>query len=412
MIVPAELPSQRFNPLRYGVGAWTEHIFFAYDLAAQLRPRSFVELGTDRGESFFAFCQSALENQTDTRCFAVDHWQGDSHAGSYDDATFADVDAHNRNHYAAFSSLLRSSFDEALSHFASESIDLLHIDGHHSEEAVRHDLQRWLPKLRPGGILLMHDVAMRKRGFGVWKAWEELAARERSFTFDTPPGLGIWEKPPSHAQPRLLETLLGHPERSAAESRDPDAFLGSDEAGSHGSLEALRDPSTPLRSARDDRDVLRQYYRQRNDQLQQKMAQQWRDGSIRHAPMANETVIQVFWSSNRNFSEEQSMDARIGHGSWKEVAIPLPNDTPVSNLRIDFFSALTIVEIGEIMLNSQKVDLATMSLGGDCVRLSLEPFRLQITGMDPQLYPPAFSPALSAQKSVVRLRLRVTSPPL
>ena len=155
------LPSRHFVPRQYGLGAWTENLYFAYDLIAQLKPAVFVELGTDRGESYFAFCQSVDENRTGTRCFAVDHWRGDSQSGSYEESTFRTVDAHNRSHYAGFSTLLRCSFDATLAKFAPESIDLLHIDGHHTEDAVRHDVESWLPKLRSGGILLMHDVTMR-----------------------------------------------------------------------------------------------------------------------------------------------------------------------------------------------------------------------------------------------------------
>src|SRR5205085_1285124 len=210
----AHLPSCRFEPLRYGLGAWTEHIYFAYDLVAQLRPRSLVELGTDRGESYFAFCQSVLENQTGTRCYAIDHWRGDPHAGSYDETTFLAVDAHNRAHYASFSTLLRSTFDAAQDRFGPESIDLLHIDGHHSEAAARHDVETWLPKLRPGGILLMHDVTMRGRDFGVWKVWAELEKRGRSWTFEQPPGLGVWEKPSAGHLPPLVEELFSSPNES------------------------------------------------------------------------------------------------------------------------------------------------------------------------------------------------------
>jgi hypothetical protein len=375
VISPKQLPSGQIAPLRCGLGAWTEHIFFAYDLVAALRPRVLVELGTDRGESYFAFCQAAAEQKTGTRCFAVDHWRGDAHAGSYDDTTFLDVDAHNRAHYASFSTLLRSSFDDALERFAPERIDLLHIDGHHTEEAVRNDLESWLPKLRPGGILLMHDIAMRGRDFGVWKAWAEMTARGRSFAFAQPPGLGIWEKPPAGSLPPLLETLFASPNELSA------------------------------------------YYRARNGALQEMMAQQWRDGSIRTAPLASETVIQIFWTGDGAYSEEQSIDARVGHEGWKEVAVPLPARGAVCGLRIDFFSALTTIEISEIVVGTtageifyraaSKEEFEAISLGGDCVRLSAEPFRVQITGMDPQLYLPPFAPALPGEALVVRLRLRV-----
>ncbi len=427
MTTLADLPSQHFEPWRYGLGAWTEHIFFAYDLVAELRPQVLVELGTDRGESYFAFCQSALENKTGTRCYAVDHWQGDSHAGSYDDATFADVSAHNSRHYGSFSKLLRCSFDEAHEHFAPESIDVLHIDGCHTEEAARHDVESWLPKLRPGGILLMHDVAVRVRDFGVWKVWAELQERGRSFAFETSPGLGVWEKPPARSRPPLLRDLRGHPERSGAKRNGVEGSRGvTGKSGSRGGTVTPRDPSTALRSAQDDggggrwaAQELWSYYRKRNAALQEKMTQQWRDGSIRSAPMASETVIQIFWQGEEGYAEERSVDARIGHESWKEVRIPLPAGGAVSGLRIDFFSALTIIEIAEICVGTApgnnfyhattKAEFEAISLGGDCVRLGAAPFRVQVSGVDPQLYLPEFLPPLEGEGLVVTLRLLVAA---
>ncbi len=370
-------PSHRFAPLRYGLGAWTEHVFFAYDLVAQLQPRTLVELGTDRGESYFAFCQSVLENKTGTQCFAIDHWRGDAHAGSYDETTFQDVTAHNRSHYAHFSTLIRSTFDEALDRFAQESIDLLHIDGHHTEEAVRHDLEAWLPKLRPGGILLLHDIAMHGRDFGVWKVWAGLAARGRSWSFVQPPGLGVWEKPPAGELPPLLQTFLRAPNKS--------------------------------------RTSLLDYYAQRNAELQETMARQWRDGTIRSAPMASETVIQIFWTSDGNYSEENSTDIRIGHEAWKEVAVKLPTEMGISGLRIDFYSPLTMIEISTIDVRTKVGTLVyraedaaafeSITLLGDCLHRSLEPFCIEVTGIDPQLHLPPF---LRPERELeVRMRLRV-----
>ena len=181
-IIHGDLPSRHFEPRVYGVGAWTPHLAFAYDLMAVLKPPLLVELGVDRGESYFAFCQSAVENRIGARFFGIDTWQGDQHAGGYDETTFNQVSEHNQANYPAISSLIRSSFDDALRHFENESIDVLHLDGLHTEEAVRHDLNLWLPKLRPSGILLLHDVRVRSKGFGVWKAWEELQSESRSWT--------------------------------------------------------------------------------------------------------------------------------------------------------------------------------------------------------------------------------------
>ena len=131
------------------------------------------------------------------------------HAGGYDETTFAQVSAHNRANYETFSTLIRASFDTAREQFEPESIDLLHIDGLHTESAVRHDVDSWLPKVRPGGIILLHDVDVRRRDFGVWKIWAELQERGRSWTFHDGPGLGVWQKPPALELPGFLEQLAG-----------------------------------------------------------------------------------------------------------------------------------------------------------------------------------------------------------
>lgn len=155
-------------------GAWIVHIPFAAWIIQQTSPQIFVELGTHSGNSYFSFCQSVEEYGLTVQCHAVDTWLGDAHSGYYGEEVFADVDAYNRQYYAGFSQLWRMKFDEALEHFAPASIGLLHIDGYHTYEAVRNDFERWLPKLAPGAVVLLHDIAVRERDFGVWRFWGEL----------------------------------------------------------------------------------------------------------------------------------------------------------------------------------------------------------------------------------------------
>jgi hypothetical protein len=154
--------------------AWIGHLPFAAWVIKELAPKGFVELGTHSGNSYFSFCQSVVENDLPTKCYAVDTWQGDEHAGHYNDEVFIKVNAHHQEHYAEISNLLRMTFDEAATTFMDASIDLLHIDGLHTYEAVRHDFETWLPKLAPGAIVLFHDTNVLEHGFGVWKLWKEL----------------------------------------------------------------------------------------------------------------------------------------------------------------------------------------------------------------------------------------------
>ena len=172
--------------------AWLGHLPFAGWVIRETKPKIFVELGTHYGHSYFSFCQSVVETGTSTKCYAVDTWQGDEHAGQYDDDIFAGVNAHNGERYAEFSRLLRMTFDDAASYFADESLELLHIDGLHTYEAVKHDFETWLPKLAPGAVVMFHDTNVRERNFGVWKLWEELQARyPNNVEFVHSHGLGV-----------------------------------------------------------------------------------------------------------------------------------------------------------------------------------------------------------------------------
>jgi glycosyltransferase involved in cell wall biosynthesis len=172
--------------------AWCGHLPFAAWLVKTIEPKIFVELGSHSGNSYFSFCQSASEANLAAKCYAVDTWQGDEHAGNYGDEVFHQVNDHNKTHYANFSRLLRMTFDDASSYFSDGSIDLLHIDGLHTYEAVKHDFETWLPKLAPGAIVLFHDTNVRERGFGVWELWEELKGRyPHNIEFLHSHGLGV-----------------------------------------------------------------------------------------------------------------------------------------------------------------------------------------------------------------------------
>lgn len=165
---------------------------FAAWVIKETSPKIFVELGTHSGNSYFSFCQSVVEAGISTKCYAVDTWRGDVHAEYYDDDVFIGVNAYHQERYAGFSRLLRMTFDDAVSYFADESIDLLHIDGLHTYEAVRHDFDTWQPKLAPGAVVMFHDTNVRERDFGVWKFWEELQARYPSnLEFVHSHGLGV-----------------------------------------------------------------------------------------------------------------------------------------------------------------------------------------------------------------------------
>lgn len=208
-----------FLPLRIADPvAWLGHSPFAYWLTAFVRPRVLFELGTHSGNSYFTFCQAVREHGLSTRCHAVDLWTGDRHSGSYEASIHESVARHNEANYAPWSSLWRMSFDEAVTRVPDGGIDLLHIDGLHTYEAVRHDFETWQPKLSEDAWVLFHDTHVREEDFGVWRFWDELKARtSRHLEFSHSHGLGVlatgknraeaWMMPGSPEQRRLIATF-------------------------------------------------------------------------------------------------------------------------------------------------------------------------------------------------------------
>jgi hypothetical protein len=181
--------------------SWVEHIPFAFWLVEALRPQIFVELGTHSGNSYAAFAQAVQTLQLATACYAIDTWKGDPHSGEYDESVFTEWRAYHDRRFASFSRLIRASFSEALEHFSAGSVDLLHIDGYHSYDAVERDFATWLPKLSSRGIVLLHDVNVREGDFGAWRLWQQLESTYPTFAFLHGHGLGVVgvgpEVPPS-----------------------------------------------------------------------------------------------------------------------------------------------------------------------------------------------------------------------
>lgn len=170
---------------------WQAHIPFAFWLVDALQPRILVELGVYKGDSYCAFCQAVQEARIPAKCYGVDNWHGDVHYGEYGNEVLWELSQYHDPRYGGFSTLVRSDFEEALPLFSDGSIDLLHIDGTHTYDAVRRDFEHWLPKMSERGVVLFHDINERRAQYEVWRFWEEVRRQYPSFEFTHSSGLGV-----------------------------------------------------------------------------------------------------------------------------------------------------------------------------------------------------------------------------
>lgn len=194
------LPKWRFTPAAYAVDAlnpeialapWAGHRQFAYDYIVNIRPNVVVELGTFHGCAFFSFCQAALDEGLDwTQLYAVDNWIGNEHDTFYGEGVF---ETFRKLCAVCFGSLrvhpVRKQFMDAAPDFADGSIDLLHIDGLHTYDAVRQDYETWLPKLADEGVVFLHDVFTERHGST--RLWREATLEHPSLLFEHSFGLGL-----------------------------------------------------------------------------------------------------------------------------------------------------------------------------------------------------------------------------
>lgn len=243
------------QPLHLVRSGWQEHVPFAFWLTATHRPATFVELGTQDGVSYFAFCQAIAAAGLATRCYAVDARKGDEDAGAHAAEAFRVVRDHNDRLYSHFSTLMPMRSDDGVEHFADGEIDLLHIDGDHTHQGARHDFQTWLPKLSTRAIVVLHDTSERMEDFGLVPFADELRARYPVVELTQGNGLTVVAVGKDQ-RPEMAELFrTGDDSTSLSELRAMFGRLGkacAEESSRLGDLEGARAAAEAALAQRDD----------------------------------------------------------------------------------------------------------------------------------------------------------------
>ena len=169
----------------YYNSAWKGHFEFAMFLVKYINPSVTVELGVDYGHS--TFCLASPNIGT---VYAIDCFEGDMHAGF---KTTEDIFKNFTTELLNRSLLLSDNiipikgyFDDVVLTF-DKIIDILHIDGLHTYEAVKNDFEKWFIKTSDNAVIIMHDVIAFSDTVG--KFFNEINYPKFYFTHSA--GLGV-----------------------------------------------------------------------------------------------------------------------------------------------------------------------------------------------------------------------------
>lgn len=159
-----------------GVQGWLINgdLNYLFDKAMQLPPGAqVVEVGSFMGLSSIILVNGMLARQNEKAVLhCIDTWRGSEEHQDLDvikqDQLYTRFLANIQNAGVdAWIKPLRKPSLEAVSQFADASLDMIYIDGDHSEEGCYADLEAWYPKLKPGGVFFGHDCTPNE---GVRKA--------------------------------------------------------------------------------------------------------------------------------------------------------------------------------------------------------------------------------------------------
>jgi len=159
-----------------------EKAFNFIDLVMETNPKTCVEIGVFGGSSLFPVASALKLLDQDGIVIGIDPWDK-IECIKYFDPVKDEVDLKwwgNLNLdriYYSYTNLIRrfnlqdycltirATSENAVSEI--DEIDILYIDGNHSEEVTKLDVELYLPKVRSGGYIWMNDAQWESRQEGL-----------------------------------------------------------------------------------------------------------------------------------------------------------------------------------------------------------------------------------------------------
>ena len=172
------------------------------DLVMLTNPQTVVEIGVFGGKSLLPMAEAVKQLKNGGKVYGIDPWEAHESEKGMEDV--------NKNWWASinYEKILKDMMD----HFEDwklldtitiirkssadapeiPNIDILHIDGNHSDEASMIDVLKWVPLVRKGGFIVFDDIDWSNSGEA--KKWLDVNCVRVAQIHDTNQW-AIWVKP-------------------------------------------------------------------------------------------------------------------------------------------------------------------------------------------------------------------------
>lgn len=140
------------------------HRKFANWLVENLNPTTIVDLGVDLGYSSFCFAEVGIGH-----VYGIDTFEHGTMTGPRDNDEFRRiymqgakdpeefVNKFKKDNFIDNVTFIKGYFSDVLKTW-DKKIDILHIDGMHTYDAVKEDYETWSKWVDPFGVVLFHDT--------------------------------------------------------------------------------------------------------------------------------------------------------------------------------------------------------------------------------------------------------------
>lgn len=155
-------PALRGDPDTHDIMA-----FYSWAIAELGEAPTIVEIGVAHGRSLlWAAAELLRTGRNSAELWGIDPWRftagpAHGHSSMHFRHALMSLTEHASNDELQLVRLLRLPSQRACELFRAESVDLLMIDGDHSDQAVGDDIAFWSQKIRRRGIMAGHDYTDR-----------------------------------------------------------------------------------------------------------------------------------------------------------------------------------------------------------------------------------------------------------